>query len=109
MTADPYKWRRRLGRFVLGRQAFEDGGEALEKLIQAKVIIKHIERDWGSDRVVYVAQGDVFEIVEEGNAAPLYLTILHQKHMPGGLEVVDVTWELAMDPYTTIEYRVLSA
>lgn len=74
MTADPYKWRCRLGRFVIGRHFREDWQQGL-MLIQSKLLIRECTVDWTDDSMRYVAQAEFFDVVDKGCEVPLYTVI----------------------------------
>lgn len=92
MTADPYKWRSRLGRFQVNRRLREDWPDGV-MLIQSKVLVRECLVDWTTDAQNYVGEGPMFDVVAEGEAVPHYTLVVHQKLTAAGVEPVDVTWE----------------
>lgn len=109
MTADPYKWRRRLGRFVVTRHLREDWQRSL-MLIQRKLLIRECTVDWTTDNLNYIGQGEMFKVVDEGDKVPLYHLIVWQRHTDSSITPVDVSWEFAthfFDHY--VEYREAEA
>lgn len=108
MTADPYKWRRRLGRFVIGRKFREDWQQGV-MITQRKVLIREARVDWSTDVVHYIGQADFFDVVEEGAEVPLYTVIVHQLIEAHRVRPVDVTFERATTPGAWLEHREAQA
>lgn len=104
MTADPYKWRCRLGRFVIGRHFREDWQQGL-MLIQSKLLIRECTVDWTDDSMRYVAQAEFFDVVDKGCEVPLYTVIVHQEITAHAVRPVDITFERAVAPYAWLEHR----
>lgn len=108
MTADPYQWRRRLGRFVIGRHFREDWQQGV-MIIQRKLLIRECAIDWTDDSMRYVGQADFFDIVDEGAEVPLYTVIVHQLIEAHRVRPVDVTFERAAAPSAWLEHREVEA
>ena len=108
MVADPYRWRRHLGRFVVTKHMREDWQSGV-MLIQSKVLIRECIVDWTTDNLRYVAQGPMFDIVEQGCEVPFYTLVIHQHLGPTFLRPFDVTWERGTDLMAYIEHRIAAA
>jgi len=87
---------RRLGRFVLTRPSVEDY-PGLRRLLQERVIIEQLERDWATDNLEYIASGEAFEEVEPGANVPAYMVLVHLGHEEGDV-YREVPFEIEFEP-----------
>lgn len=64
--------RRKIGRFVLGRDVVEELGFTGLHVLQSTCLIRHMERMWERDATIYYAWNPTFDLVPEGDITPWY-------------------------------------
>lgn len=73
--SDPYKRHRRLGAWRVSAHDLIDYPGTLEE-VQKHVVILDALRDWRYDGHKFVGRSEHFDILEEGDAIPIYRPVL---------------------------------